>query len=95
MPDRREAKNVKACTGGACPSGLIRRWAGMKIPAAWTIKGVSYAIVRLVGGTSESLYCGTDIYEMMMEFSLQAGRLESGEIELVDSNGEWLEKFSR
>lgn len=68
----------------------------MKIPAAWMVsKGVSYAIVRLVGGTSEPLYCGTDIYDAAMEFSLQAGKLESGEIELVDSNGEWLEKFSR
>lgn len=68
----------------------------MKIPAAWMVsKGVSYAIVRLVGGTSEPLYCGTDIYEMMMEFSLQAGLLESGEIELISSDGDWLEKFSK
>lgn len=68
----------------------------MKIPAAWTIKtGVSYAIVRLVGGTSEPLYCGTDIYEAVLDFSLQAGLLESGEIELISSDGDWLEKFSK
>lgn len=68
----------------------------MKIPAAWTVnKGVSYAIVRLVGNTSEPLYCGTDIYDAMMEFSLQTGLLESGEIELISSDGDWLKKFSK
>lgn len=68
----------------------------MKIPAAWTIKtGVSYAIVRLVGGTSEPLYCGTDVYETISEFSRQSELLKIGEIELVDSDGDWLERFSK